>query len=78
VWDPGGGWGDKDVVDFVAASALWDTAPLLQKEDFTANPEPDQSLTKKMVESKYPSAASIYGAVSSRTLDWNFIDPNGA
>ena len=68
---------DDDVRDFVAASALWRKAPLLDKVDFTANPEPDVP-AKKKIEEKYPRAAKVYGVVSSRDVDWSFIDPSGA
>jgi phosphatidylserine/phosphatidylglycerophosphate/cardiolipin synthase-like enzyme len=70
--------GDRDVLDFVAASPLWDKAPLLIKTDFTASPEPDLPLTKRIVDARFPRAARLYGVLSSRELDWSFIDPNGA
>jgi phosphatidylserine/phosphatidylglycerophosphate/cardiolipin synthase-like enzyme len=69
---------DKDVVDFVAASALWDKAPLLRKEDFMVNAEADQPLTKALVEKRNPAAALIYSQYGNRERDWDIIDPNGA
>jgi phosphatidylserine/phosphatidylglycerophosphate/cardiolipin synthase-like enzyme len=69
--------GDQDVRDFVAASALWPKAPLLQKVDFTSSLEPDTP-AKTRIEAQYPLAAKFYGAVSNRDVDWMFIDPTGA
>jgi phosphatidylserine/phosphatidylglycerophosphate/cardiolipin synthase-like enzyme len=77
-----GNLGDKDVLDFVAASALWDKAPLLQRDGFTANVELDKPLTKKMVNERWPRAANagknVYATVGNRDLDWNLLDPSGA
>lgn len=72
---------DDDVRDFVAASKLWSSADpkqsLLERVDFTKNPEPDRS-AKEKIEKQFPRAAKVYGSISNRAIDWSFIDPDGS
>ena len=68
---------DGDVRDFVAASSLWEQAPLLVRVDFTRAPEPDQSVDEKFA-AQYPRIARIYRRFRGRDFDWSLIDPDGA
>lgn len=69
--------GDVDVQDFSVGASLWDKAPLLEKVDFTRNPEPDIPAQKK-INDDCPRVAKLYGKIQGRDLDWSFLDPNGS
>jgi hypothetical protein len=72
-----GSLGDADVRDFVAASPLWDKAPLLTRVDFIKDAGPDLPALIHL-KGKYPALATVLIGSTTRDQDWSFIDPNGA